>query len=495
MKIEKLNYGKEKNKRMFLYGFLVAVVLLVLVNIIASKAMYRKTESVQLATGTVNYSLADVNIIAMYQEKEEHVNEDDKYENIEEIPTSGYGLNKEKSVCKLKDNKEEDIEINIINSKITISNITKKGTKCYLYFDKQSGDKTLLDLGLEKSPNGCPTVEDGVTQVTGIEKSQSLICSALDDDGKSYYFRGTTDNNWVKFGQTTDNKDIWWRILRINGDGTIRLIYAGEGTSVSGNGTNAISGIQYNTAWNDNTYVGYYIGSTGGADFTETHSNKTQSNIATKTESWFIETNLDEKLQLNHIDENAGFCNNRQISSKKGEWCSREEDGVRGTGEIYTAYKGFSKTYIENGSWKTDVNYADLRCSSSPEDYKNNADYIRDYYTWKGHATRGNQALANPVGQITLDELILAGGFGVRSNSNYWLYTGGYYWTMSPLTAGNVSASVFTSYTDGQITGYNVGDGGPGVRPVINLKADTKFSFSQPEQPHGTKNNPYIVID
>ena len=54
---------------------------------------------------------------------------------------------------------------------------------------------------------------------------------------KSYYYRGAVDNNWVKFGKEGD-KDIYWRIIRINGDGSIRMIYSGttkpsEDTSVT----------------------------------------------------------------------------------------------------------------------------------------------------------------------------------------------------------------------------------------------------------------------
>ena len=42
---------------------------------------------------------------------------------------------------------------------------------------------------------------------------------------KSYYYRGAVDNNWVKFGKDSTGKDIYWRIIRINGDGSIRMIY------------------------------------------------------------------------------------------------------------------------------------------------------------------------------------------------------------------------------------------------------------------------------
>lgn len=51
--------------------------------------------------------------------------------------------------------------------------------------------------------------------------SKSGLYKAEDDDGTTYYYRGVVNNNWVEFG------GFYWRIIRINGDGSIRLIYSG----------------------------------------------------------------------------------------------------------------------------------------------------------------------------------------------------------------------------------------------------------------------------
>ena len=72
---------------------------------------------------------------------------------------------------------------------------------------------------------------------------------------KSYYYRGAVDNNWVKFGKDSTGKDIYWRIIRINGDGSIRMIYSGttdpknessvtgsNGVYMTGTGTQLIDG-------------------------------------------------------------------------------------------------------------------------------------------------------------------------------------------------------------------------------------------------------------
>ncbi len=326
----------------------------------------------------------------------------------------------------------------------------------------------------------------------GNEKNmnQNGVYESPDDDGTSYIFRGTVDNNWVKFGKN-GSQDIWWRILRINGNGSIRLIYSGEGTTPEGNGKNAKDNIAYNTENNDSTYVGYYYGKAAQDTYEATHTNEHSSTIATETEKWFTGTNLDELAQLNHIDENAGFCNNRQISNQKGEWWNSEQDGERGTGQIVTAYKGFYETLQQKGSWRTDKQYPNLRCSSISENYENNTDYKRDYYTWKEHTERGNQALTQPVGLIMVDELLLAGSFGGQNNTDFWLYTGEYYWTISPSNMGvNGTAVMFRLNNNGNIGGQATNTNG--IRPVINLKADTNLVLEGNGTP-GTVDNPYIV--
>ena len=80
--------------------------------------------------------------------------------------------------------------------------------------------------------------------------SKAGLYSIEDENNtKSYYFRGEVNNNWVSFG------GFYWRILRINGDGSIRLIYSGTKENHTGSGT-IIGKTQYNTAFGS-TYIGY----------------------------------------------------------------------------------------------------------------------------------------------------------------------------------------------------------------------------------------------
>ncbi len=85
------------------------------------------------------------------------------------------------------------------------------------------------------------------------------LFSTTDSQGTSYYFAGNPTDNYVSFA------GFYWRIVRINGDGSIRLIY--NGTSASATGENVTIG---KSAWNsdttiagDNAGVGYMYGTAG----------------------------------------------------------------------------------------------------------------------------------------------------------------------------------------------------------------------------------------
>ena len=100
----------------------------------------------------------------------------------------------------------------------------------------------------------------------------------------------------------------------------------------------------------------------------------------------------------------------------------------------------------------------DLSCS-------NNGDN-RDRFTYKD-TVNGNGLLNWPVGLLTADEIMLAGGQN-SSNSDYYLYTGQYYWALSPYTFNNKIAIGFYVNTSGNLNNYNVNNTN-GVRPVFSL--------------------------
>lgn len=136
------------------------------------------------------------------------------------------------------------------------------------------------------------------------------IYSAEDDFGTSYYFRGAVENNYVKFA------NYYWRIIRINGDGSIRMIYAG--TSAHANGyvdssanDMSIGESAFNSSYNDNTYVGYMYGTKGATTYAGTHSNTNNSTIKEYIDNWYI----DNLKEYSHYLEDTIYCNDRKTAN------------------------------------------------------------------------------------------------------------------------------------------------------------------------------------
>jgi len=165
------------------------------------------------------------------------------------------------------------------------------------------------------------------------------------------------------------------------------------------------------------------------------------------------------------IDANAGFCNDREPSTS-----NTISNGSGGTGTTATYYGAYIR-FIPGGSWGT-TQTPTFKCKNSG-----------DLFTKSG-SSKGNKSLTNPIGLITADEVLYAGGFGGKSNSSYYLYTGQNYWTLSP---SNYGAGVFLVNSNGLLGSHNVTDAF-GVRPVINLKADTTMTGK------GTASDPYVVV-
>ena len=257
----------------------------------------------------------------------------------------------------------------------------------------------------------CPAVnEDGTVKISKIESTNSYVCSAPDDYGTSYYFRGNVENNWVKFANT------YWRILRINGDGSIRMIYAGDANVIDSldnkeevlkNGYDdsttkytQIGESVFNSSNNDNAYVGYMYGTAGSSTYNETHANVNNSRIKTIVDEWY-ENHIKNTEYEQYISDTL-FCNDRSFTS------SSEGVGANtGTGI------GTSKTYYLASNTRT------LKCAQQ-----------NDRFTVDDEIT-GNGDLTYPIGLLIDAESYLAGGH-FSANRTYYLYTGNNYWPMSP---------------------------------------------------------------
>ena len=124
------------------------------------------------------------------------------------------------------------------------------------------------------------TLADRITyKIASTLRSEQGLYAVEDDYGASYIYRGDVENNNVYFG------GYYWKIIRMNGDGSIRMIYSGTTPDATGNATSINNRTyQYNTTYPDPTYVGYMY----GKDFSIHTSNETTySNIVALTEYYF----------------------------------------------------------------------------------------------------------------------------------------------------------------------------------------------------------------
>ena len=329
------------------------------------------------------------------------------------------------------------------------TNLSKR-TKCNVYFKKDPVSNIIAQLD---TSGKCPLMNaDGSVNVTGVEATNGYLCKAKDAYGDSYYYRGNVTNNYVKFA------DKYWRIVRINGDGTVRVIY--DGTSAHANGDASadrqIGKSAFNSSYNDNAYVGYMYGKTGASTYADAHANTNNSTIKTYIDNWY-KTNIVGTTNEQYLADNV-FCNDRSISSGKPgiNWNNL------GYGRNATAYRWF---------FSADSSYNNKMMLMCPQ--KNDAFTVSD-------TTNGNGALTYPVGLLSTDEIVLAGGW-YDANSGYYLYSGQYWWASSSV------------YFFDDTTYVSSGDSGHlvyldyGVRPVFNLKAEVLAQGS------GTASDPYRI--
>ncbi len=479
MKIEKLDISNNKLKLGILIGVLLTASIFILINYLTSRANYRNTESIELAKGTINYSMADLNVIAMYKI------EDGKDVEITEMPGKEYQINTSKSYCYTTNKDDHDTKVTLSSDNdgnIVIGNL-KKGSKCIFYFEYNSTPENML-AKLE-ARTGKQYITSPMPAISAVDTSSSTgkLYTAEDNYGISYVFRGDVQDNWVTFA----NKS--WRIIRINGDGTLRLIYqCGSASCQDTNGTNTRIGyISYNLPNNDNTHVGYYIVNDVTSKYPEAHQGTTPSTVAEYVNSWYSGEG-DMTNYTKYISGNTGFCNDRQISQISRSNYSNTGFG-RGS-ENATIYAETDRFISANLSSSLGTQTPDLRCGVDPKTKAVDKSALqRDLYTTGAEAGNGNGILQYPVGLITVDEVAMAGGKSTINNLNYYLYTGYSYWTMSPSSFSS-SASVFFVGSSGSIdngSGTNASFA-QGVRPVINLKGSTTFSGG-----NGLVGSPFVV--
>ncbi len=282
------------------------------------------------------------------------------------------------------------------------------------------------------------------------DKSDKGLYQMEDDDGISYYYRGSVNNNYVKYA------GAYWRIIRINGDGSVRLLYAGTTSNASGFDLN-IKSADFNSKRDNPAYNGYMYGSTLNENYEKTNANENDSNIKKELDNWYKTHILGTSNES--VIADAGFCNDRSLASGNG----------------YTS-TGSNTNY---GPWRRyyQTKQPTLKCPQT-----------NDLFTLSTSA-KGNKALTYPIGLITVDELMMSGYADGYINKSAYTYSTIHYWTLSPSAFDVTTMAAFDFYLN------SVGFGnyisvlyGFGVRAVINLSSAAQISGGI-----GTANSPFEI--
>ena len=306
------------------------------------------------------------------------------------------------------------------------------------------------------------------------EETTGVIYKEVVGDNENnitYYFRGAPLDNYVKFA------GFYWRIIRINENGSIRMIYNGE--------ADVIDALENKEEVLANGYSNYsteyfWIGTSAfnaicqkaecvGFKYTlgTVHGSGTKSTILGALETWYTEE--DNKLQNyeEYLDIDSGFCGDRSAY----------------------VYDNVNNKFVVGGGTGTTTTYygAYIRLNNNNPTPTFECPNENDLYT-VSDSSKGNKALTYPIGLITADEVAYAGGtMGLdASYANYYLNSGSDY-TMSPSHANSKLAFVFTN--KGMLDNIEAVDSDFfNVRPVINVRTE-KLTISG----SGTAINPYVI--
>ena len=358
----------------------------------------------------------------------------------------------------------------------------------------------------------------------------------------TYYFRGQV-NNYVKLG------DMYFRVIRINEDGSIRVIYTGKSTTASGSAASIGKG-GFNLKVGDNAFAGYMYGtpttyidtSSGVHELSYNYSSHAKNTTVKMATSYTFDSSTGEYTLQNPIDGSysSDYYNYYTCMSATATTCTHLAKLITATtnddtysitsaeffaGQYTTTYHEATKNTISSNiktlidAWYqtnmlkyssliSDSGFCNDRSITNGTGYGNNdteygaytriytnkqpqfacPDEERDLFT-TSTSTKGNKALTYPVGLITADEVAYAGNVFETTNSNNYLNINGHFWTMSPYR-------FFTWYSNIRTWRVINGSGLNGndsqlqylIRPVINLKPDTIVTKG-----NGTSTRPYIV--
>ena len=362
------------------------------------------------------------------------------------------------------------------------------------WYDASSG--TLLAAIKRDNIVTVPTTTPG-TEISA--DTEAILASTEDDYGTSYYFRGAVTNNFVEYA------NMCWRIVRVTGDGSIKLVLYNYNGLTSTNNTPSSStpcnvtgndlafaryeGDTYKSLFNstsiDNAYVVFMYGTAGASSYAGAHANTNASKIL---------TNLN-KLYTNVLSKQANF-NDNQLADTI--WCNDKSvvtdttfnplGWTLGTNYGYgdnTNFYSATKRLVQASSWKAGGTGPSLICSNDNNGGKLSKFTVSD-------TKYGNGNLDKMIGLLTADELAFAGYAGGLYNTTTYLQenaTDTWWWSLSPGDFSDSDACVwFVRSNYGFFGCYFVSSSNIGFRPSISLKSTTNVTGN------GTSDTPYKIV-
>ena len=406
------------------------------------------------------------------------------------------------------------VEFNYVSTEEDQSGDMGKKLGGTLAIEASTGTPEIYDKLLADNPT-IKTRTDFSTTLT--ETNVNTLYKAEEDNTDVYYFAGDARNNWVKFGTWQEDKTVilgnfsnsdgvytasakefsslaecnsymmtsiginyettncrtvkiaskgdpmYWRIIRTNSDGSIRLLYAGTNpnTDLGYIGTSAFNDIY--TA--DPLYLGYMYGTSGSLESNRTNENSNL--IKTYIDTWY-KNNLSDYTK--YLSKDAVYCNDRNVATI-GDYTSYKIGGWMNLAIVDRASHTFSPTY---------------NCANTKDTFSVN---------------NSEAKLTYPVALMTADEAMYAGGVFLKESTNLWFYSNSknesilgelLSWLMTPVNgAPNYSGNIMAIRANGKLYYPDATNTNQlAVRPVISLKGNLVWKSGD-----GSSASPYEIED
>ena len=345
----------------------------------------------------------------------------------------------------------------ISDGKIIIKNVTGNTTCNINVSYMKLYDKLLADNPTRSTRDTYNAVFINNTTGTLFTATEKNVHNTTDTT--VYYYAGNTTNNWVKFA------GYYWRIIRTNADGSIRMLYSGTSHDTTSGYINSTT-YAFNTSYNSPKYVGYMYGENDDT-LANARTNTNNSTIKTAIDNWYA-SNMTSYTK--YLSTTAVYCNDR----------TEQTSGTYNTGNTAFYYAPYARVY---------TNYTPTYDCTEASD------------AFSGSNTSAK--LTYPIALMTADEIMRAGGKGSTNlTSPYaWYYlnsangsiTGStWWWLLSPGYWLGSRAYVFHvrgSSRPGLLNDNYVGSI-DGVRPAVSLKSCIKYGIGD-----GSATNPYTILE